>query len=286
MSFLEESSATLQDVLAFIDAYEGDAANPTATCCMRTPQRGNAVDPRKSRSQSYRIRTEILRLRREAQALEARIAELTSSDISYEQKLMALNALNSNALRSKRWIETVLHEYRRRRESERTNRQLKALLDKQMRIIQASETAFGVFTDTEISRVFTFQGVVGAQSGAMDEIQIMASLGDRLHQLELDVDNVIHRSDVDSSNCMRQTNSSSGVFYESCSCLSLPISVELAETMLSAIYTHKAAKPKATTASSYGSHWILIPRSNFSFSHCVSLAGSRRKNHQNKAVCA
>lgn len=254
MSFLgpetddeSESSATLQDVLGFIDSYEETAAETISPRDKRRPKSANAADTRRARSQSYRIRDEMQRLRREAEALETRIAELKSgTDKNYELQLMMLRLLNSNAHRSKRWIETVLQEYRRRQDSERVNRQLKALLAKQMHVIQSSETAFGVFTDTEISLVFNSQRVIGAQNSAMDAVQIMASLGDRLNKLELNVDNVVDGVGTGSMTSLRIFDPNAGVSFESSCCTSIPCSVEQADTLLVQQYYRKVAKRSAT----------------------------------------
>lgn len=155
MSFLEplgegEAIATLEDVLAFIETCDtdGGASSSSSSSVALVPHARTAKKARATVSQSYRTRDEMLRLRREAVQLERRLIELKSgTDTVYEKRLAELQILNSHAHESKQWIELVLRAYKRRQESERTNRQLKALLDKQIQMIRATESAFGVFTN-------------------------------------------------------------------------------------------------------------------------------------------
>lgn len=116
-----DTSATLEEVLAFIDACDPDkSASSTAQL--------KAVESRKSRSQ---VGHEIKRLRREAKYLEMRLKQLISGSKNDSE---TLQALKTNVGQSK-WIQTVLEEYRRYRQSKRTNRELKALVAKQSQVI-------------------------------------------------------------------------------------------------------------------------------------------------------
>lgn len=260
MSFLEQSetdaesdsSATLQQVLAFIDACDAEAVDeaPRVRGKRGRPKQTNAVRPH-----SYRVRDQVQRLRRDAEQLETRLAQLKNgTGHHYELQLVLLQALNVSAHASKRSIETVLLEYRRRQESECTNRQLKALLTKQMRLIRASEAAFGVFTNAEISLVFNSQRVAADQNSSMDELHIMASLEDRLTKLELDVDHVVSSNDAGSVSMQCNNNSYGlGISREYSSCSSIPFSVELAEAMLMQVYARKMAKRKAIAVRLLGS---------------------------------
>lgn len=146
MSFLDESEAggTLQDVLAFMDDWEAGArvvACASASLVLPRP----LECPRFTASQ---IKDELLHLRQQTEALESRLQQLRSRRSSTEDRLIELEYLKTNRTdQSSEWIDAVLHEYRRCQEAERTNCQLKALLTKQMRVIRASELAFGVFTN-------------------------------------------------------------------------------------------------------------------------------------------
>lgn len=149
MSFLDEgeASGTLQDVLAFVDDWERDTlSRASASPCLLPPK--PLAPPRFSASQ---IKDELLYLRNQAETLERRLQQLqsrpSSSTAYYEDRLAELGYLRANTThQSSEWIDAVLQEYRRYQEAMRTNGQLKALLDKQMRMIRASELAFGVFT--------------------------------------------------------------------------------------------------------------------------------------------
>lgn len=100
-----EASATVQEVLAFIDACE--AAKST-----------HAPRPRSQ------IGHEMKRLRREARYLEMRLRQLTSGSDR------GSNALKTEEGRAK-WVEAILQEYRRYQQSKRMNQMLKTRLAKQ-----------------------------------------------------------------------------------------------------------------------------------------------------------
>lgn len=112
-----ERSATLEEVLAFIDACEADKSASTS----------EAVKPRKYRSQ---VGHEVKRLRREAKYLVMRLKQLMGGSTDDSE---ALHALQIDAGQSRR-MQTELEEYRRYRQSKRTNRQLQALVAQQSQV--------------------------------------------------------------------------------------------------------------------------------------------------------
>lgn len=103
-----EASATVQEVLAFIDACE--AAKIT-----------HEAKPTRPRSQ---IGHEMKRLRREARYLEMRLRQLTTGSNSGSA------TLKTEVGRAK-WVEAILQEYRRYQQSKRMNQMLKTRLAKQ-----------------------------------------------------------------------------------------------------------------------------------------------------------
>lgn len=106
-----EASATVQEVLAFIDACEA------ATKTLAPGQ----TKPARPRSQ---IGHEMNRLRREAKYLEMRLLQLKNGTQSSK---CSISILKTEEGRSK-WIEAVLQEYRRYQQSKRVNRVLKTRL--------------------------------------------------------------------------------------------------------------------------------------------------------------
>lgn len=114
-----ETSATLEEVLAFIDACDADKRK-------RSP-----AQTRKVRSQ---VGHEIKRLRREAKYLEMRLQHLTGGSESDNETTHQANQAQ------RKWMQTVLEEYRLHRQSKRANKQLKALVAKQNQVLKRLPT--------------------------------------------------------------------------------------------------------------------------------------------------
>lgn len=104
-----EASATLAEVLAFIDTWEGDASLSPATSA------------KTGKAQSL----EIKRLRREAKYLELRLQQLSNPE--------TLCKLTTDAGHIQ-WTQAELKEYRRYQKAKRTNEQLKALVSKRNQV--------------------------------------------------------------------------------------------------------------------------------------------------------
>lgn len=150
-----EANATLCEALAFIDAFD------TSTSSSATGDYSSGV--KKKRSHRDRVKSELQRLRNDASALEVTLTRLKqslrrsiqeSSSQSHQRRPVSLidstadADSTSNDPRVAAWMEVAMDEYRRRRQSEATNRQLKDLLAKQIELVRASEAAL-VFKLTE-----------------------------------------------------------------------------------------------------------------------------------------
>lgn len=139
-----ESGATLQDVLALLEACESSSERSVSSL---------PPFPRRDESHSYyRTRNELQRLRQDAVTLEYRLSELKHNQAPiYEQWLAKIKALS--AVEAKQRIEIVQSEFKRRNESERTNCQLKALLAKYVQMIHVMESAFDIITDAVMPKL-------------------------------------------------------------------------------------------------------------------------------------
>lgn len=122
-----ESSASLEDLLAFVDAYEVDQ-----TAIVPAPERAQPVAVRKTRS---RVGHELNRLHREAKYLEMLLKRLHSSSKRGNE---TTTVIRTEAGRAK-WTEAVLNEYRRYWQSMHTNQQLKVLVAMQHQVTQAPQ---------------------------------------------------------------------------------------------------------------------------------------------------
>lgn len=148
MSFLDES-ASLLDALAFLDAYEGPSPRheTSSSSSVGAPSSPEQEPQRKSRSSTTtaapklrhrdRMKAETLRLQREAEALEATLAKLQANAQAFDTQ--ALERWRGPDSTGSKWKEVVVHEYRSRRRSEITNRKLKVLLAKQLKMVKSSE---------------------------------------------------------------------------------------------------------------------------------------------------
>lgn len=119
MSFLlaTDEGATLEAALAFIDAFE---------------PKDNVLKKRSTadkRSRRLPVKEELQQLRRLVPELETALARVIES-----------RGWHLPAQRSV-WMQNAAHEYRRRRQTETTNRQLKRMLAKLLGSIQASRDA-------------------------------------------------------------------------------------------------------------------------------------------------
>lgn len=165
-----EALATLQDALAFIDAFEaetlaqsgeeatpGESTNRSRRRCV--PSSTGARSSQKKRSHTERVKCELERLRKDAEALEATLKRLklrssetlavrwAPSPVGRQSSSLSWPSKGSGP-RVATWMEIVMEEYRRRRESEALNRRLRVMLSKQFNMVQASEAALSFrFTD-------------------------------------------------------------------------------------------------------------------------------------------
>lgn len=168
-----ESTATLCEALAFIDAFEAQE-EPTASTSGGDSSPGlQPIKPKKKRSHRDRVKSELQRLRNDASALEVTLTRLKQSlrysvresdPRSQQWRPIAATAAQleiqsrgtdtkhrSSDPRVAAWMEIAIDEYRRRRQSEATNRQLKDLLAKQLKLARTSEAALA-FKLTEAVR--------------------------------------------------------------------------------------------------------------------------------------
>lgn len=158
MSFLLtdlEAGATLEDALAFIDAFEqdslsgdvstgSDSSSPPASTSSDSPKRAKAAAAPKMR-QAERVKREMHKLRRDAEQLEATLARLKAAA---QGRGMNPGAVHEIEAFSASAASLMIREYQRRRQSEATNRKLKALLARQLKFARSSETQlFSKFTD-------------------------------------------------------------------------------------------------------------------------------------------
>lgn len=159
-----EAGATLHDALAFIDAFEGESTSSNSSGGDADVSSGESTAKskagpakKKKRSHTERVKTELERLRTDAEALENTLKRLKQK--SFEMKLLAADSSplqldshsNSSSLvagrkdpRMVRWMTIVMEECRRRRESEALNRRLRAMLAKQVSMVQTSESALSL----------------------------------------------------------------------------------------------------------------------------------------------
>lgn len=138
-----EADATLQDALAFIDAFEAETVDAAASTVKRAK--------RAKRPHRERVKSEIERLRNDAEALEATLTRMKqASGFQARKKIQVVVHGSPNTAAqfdshkihaTNGWMEIVVDEYRRRRQAEATNQQLRSLLAKQTKIIQASQAA-------------------------------------------------------------------------------------------------------------------------------------------------
>lgn len=136
-----EADATLQDALAFIDAFETETVPNLA---VNRPKRAK-------RPHRERVKSEIERLRNDAEALEATLVRMKQASGFQARKKIQVVVHGSPSTTAQfdahkthatdGWMEIVVDEYRRRRQAETTNQQLKGLLAKQTKVIQASQAA-------------------------------------------------------------------------------------------------------------------------------------------------
>lgn len=150
MSFLDES-ASLQDALAFLDAYDlglgpsplHESTSSSSVGAVSSPEQ----EPQRKSSRTTtaapkvrhrdRMKAEALHLQREAEALEATLAKLKANAQAFDEQV--LERWRGPGSSGSKWKEVVVHEYRSRRRSEITNRKLKVLLAKQLKMVKASE---------------------------------------------------------------------------------------------------------------------------------------------------
>lgn len=105
-----------------------------------------------------RMKAEALRLHREAEVLEATLVKLKADAQAFDEQ--ALERWRSPDASGSKWKEIVVHEYRSRRRSEITNRKLKLLLAKQLKIVKASEGFLQSKVEAEVSFTCLFEPVV------------------------------------------------------------------------------------------------------------------------------
>lgn len=115
----QEAGATLEEVLAFIDAWDGDGP-------ARSLDQAAQVKVVTSKSRGGH---EVKRLRREAKYLELRLQQLNSCGSNE-----TVGMLKTDAGRVQ-WTGAELSEYRRYQKATRTNQQLKALVAKRDQVV-------------------------------------------------------------------------------------------------------------------------------------------------------
>lgn len=176
MLFLQseyESNATMCEALAFIDAFE--AQESASTSGDSSP--GRLQKTKKKRSHRDRVKSELQRLRNDASALEVTLTRLKQSlrysvrgsdprsqrwrPIAAQLEVQSPGTVTerSDDPRVAAWMEIAIDEYRRRRQSEATNRQLKDLLAKHLKVTRASEAALAVKL-TEVVRFAVYHHCV------------------------------------------------------------------------------------------------------------------------------
>lgn len=152
-----EANATLHDALAFIDAFEGQStsSNSSGGVWSEESTKSKAPAKKKKRSHTERVKNELERLRTDAKALEATLERLKRSSSEMKQLVAGarpqVDSHSSSSLvvgrkdpRMVQWMAIVVDECRRRRESEALNRRLRAMLAKQVNMVQVSESALSL----------------------------------------------------------------------------------------------------------------------------------------------
>lgn len=258
-----EAGATLQDVLALLDACEPSSSETSTSPFLSTPVR------RDESHSYYRTRNEIEQLRRQAAKLESCLTLLKDGSAPiYEQRLAELKAINAIASQQ---IERVQTAFQRRQQSERTNRHLKALLAKYVRMVQAIESAFDMVTDEvtasvsrlsfhgkmheltmylqDISLAFNSQRVLSeSKTSRLQDAQTLAMLADRLSQLELDVDSVADsvKAEACSTSChsLRRFEADMAEVFESTSSQPVSCSLDDAHSAIVEKFLYQMAKRK------------------------------------------
>lgn len=119
-----EPSASLEEVLAFVDACEVDQS-----VAAPAPKQAKPVAVQKTRS---RVGHEVNRLQREAKYLEMQLKRLQSGSKRGNETIKAIRTESGRA----KWMEAVLTEYRRYWQSMHTNQQLKVLVAMQHQVSQ------------------------------------------------------------------------------------------------------------------------------------------------------
>lgn len=147
--FDDETSATLHDALAFIDAFEVDVATGSSgdVDVLSTKPKQAPSTTKKARSHTERVKAELERLRADAEVLEATLKLMTQNSAGLSTRPMdshtsrRLVATSRGDPRMAKWIELAVEEHHRRRESETLNRRLRGMLVKQLNMVRVSESA-------------------------------------------------------------------------------------------------------------------------------------------------
>lgn len=130
MSFQEderETLAMLEDVLAFIDAFdqprERDAALKDDGMSLQCKTSASGTSRPKKIAHRERVKAEIQQLRHEAAVLELWLERLeTNCSPAAENARSSAAAWSASA-----WMDILVQEFQRRKRSEATNRKLKAM---------------------------------------------------------------------------------------------------------------------------------------------------------------
>lgn len=157
------ASSALQDVLAFLDDYEEvSSASPVALDCPGWPdaeaispvtekQTSDGTEKRKRIRDRSKPKAELERLRHDVELLEIKLARLkTASDAAQglSSRLQTFSDESADGddepmtALAAAWKLAAVRQYQRRRQSEITNRNLKRVLAKQLKVAKLLESLY------------------------------------------------------------------------------------------------------------------------------------------------
>lgn len=201
----------------------------------------------KKRSHTERVKGELEQLRNDVQALEAvfkRLKKNTAVLTVHWSPSTPPDSGRGLSQSGSEWMEIVVEQCRRRRESEALNRRLRSMLGKLVSTVHASEGALafkftdavryqcsGVGSTAQVLTGFPFPQDFNALYGTELDADMARSLSLRAQAVQLDVGSILKRTGlvhIDSllSWSQRSHDVSLGVFFEVTSCLPVRYSLE------------------------------------------------------------
>lgn len=151
-----ETLATLEDALAFIDACEQQKEDESVCVSQAMPSktkrsRRNGVTTKKT-AYRERVKAELQQLRHEAAALELWLTRIKLSHIYSDAAVTRIDhSIIPHSLNSQ-WIEVLVREFQRRRQSEAKNLKLKALVKRLVKAARSPDQALANRLSNEVLR--------------------------------------------------------------------------------------------------------------------------------------